>query len=151
MRLGMSSLITDPNTLSNHHAVVTEFTIVDVALSFAESTVSGDVTYRFRVRAQDGIEELVLDTSYLDIKKVTVGGKEAKWTLDDRTEPFGSALHIILAHKYTFGQIFEATISYSTTGRCTALQWMAPEQTSNKKHPYMCTVSPLSSVAVVVV
>jgi leukotriene-A4 hydrolase len=32
-------------------------------------------------------------------------------------------------------------IFIQTTGQCTALQWLTPEQTSNRKHPYMCELS----------
>ncbi|KAF8242426.1 leukotriene A-4 hydrol [Wilcoxina mikolae CBS 423.85] len=128
--------ITDPNTLSNHHSVVTQSTCVDVTLDFESSIVSGYVTLTFKA-LEDGVGEVVLDTSYLDIKKVAVNGKEAIWTLEDRTEPYGSALKICLAEQTKAGESIEATVFYSTTDKCTALQWMEPSQTSNKKHPYM--------------
>jgi len=36
-------------------------------------------------------------------------------------------------------------IDLETTEQCTALQWLTPEQTSNKKHPYICP-SPQPSI-----
>jgi leukotriene-A4 hydrolase len=35
------------------------------------------------------------------------------------------------------GSIVAVAIALATTDKCTALQWMAPSQTSNKKYPYM--------------
>lgn len=32
----------------------------------------------------------------------------------------------------------DSKIAVKTTEKCTALQWLTPAQTSNKKHPYMC-------------
>lgn len=135
--VALMSPINDPNTLSNHHALVTDSTSVNVVLNFDAETVSGDVTFGLNV-LQDGVSEIVLDTSYLDIKNVVVDGAEAKWSLAPRNEPFGSALSIALSGKPKIGDSIEAKITYTTTDKCTALQWMAPAQTSNKKHPYMC-------------
>jgi aminopeptidase N len=88
--------VTDPNTLSNYSSIVTEFTTVDVALNFETRTVAGEVMFELKA-LEDGVKEVVLDTSYLDIKKVVVDTEEVPFTLDDRQEPYGSALHIPLA------------------------------------------------------
>jgi leukotriene-A4 hydrolase len=101
--------ITDPNTLSNYHAVVTQFTCVEVTLDFESSIVSGYVTLTLKA-LEDGLGEVVLDTSYLDIKKVVVNGKETGWTLEDRTEPYGSALKICLTEQGKAGESIEATV-----------------------------------------
>jgi leukotriene-A4 hydrolase len=90
------ALITDPNTLSNHHKLVTEHTTIKLALDFETSTVSGDVLLELKA-LEDGIEEVVLDTSYLEIKNAFVDAKETSFSLKSRKEPYGSALHIPLA------------------------------------------------------
>ncbi|KAA8904412.1 peptidase family M1-domain-containing protein [Sphaerosporella brunnea] len=128
--------VTDPNTLSNYHSLVTKNTTVNVALNFETKTVSGHVKLDLNPLA-DAVTEAVLDTSYLDIEKVLVDGKEATFTVKERKEPYGSALHIPLPESPKKDVPIAVTITYSTTDKCTALQWMTPEQTSNKKYPYM--------------
>lgn len=76
-------------------------------------------------------------TSFLDVKSVSVGGKSSNFDLPSRTEPYGSPLTVQLEDQVAKGGDLELDISLSTTEKCTALQWMIPEQTPNKKKPYM--------------
>lgn len=57
----------------------------------------------------------------------------------ERVEPYGSPLSIDVpaAHELEVGKMLPVTIDVETTADCTALQWLAPSQTSNKKHPYV--------------
>jgi leukotriene-A4 hydrolase len=82
-------------------------------------------------------KEVVLDSSFVDITDVTVDGNKVKWKVAERIEPYGSPLTITLESAVPTGQTLAISIKLSTTEKCTALQWMTPAQTSNKKHPYM--------------
>lgn len=82
-------------------------------------------------------QEIVLDSSFVDVQDVKVDGQKAKWDLAARSEPFGSPLSIKLNKGVEKNKQVEVDIALSTTDKCTALQWMTSEQTSNKKHPYM--------------
>lgn len=74
--------------------------------------------------------------SYLDIKDVKIAGKAVKWDLAKRSEPYGSPL-TVQVDKVSKNKEITIEISLTTTDQCTALQWMTPAQTSNRKHPYM--------------
>ncbi|TGZ83910.1 leukotriene A-4 hydrol [Ascodesmis nigricans] len=126
----------DPNTLSNHNSIRTVNTSLHVALDFEKQLVSGAVTLLMEA-VDEGVKEIVLDTSYLDIRKVIVDGAESKWKLEERKEPYGSALKIDAVHGVEKGKKVEIKVEYSTTEQCTALQWMTPKQTTNGKAPYM--------------
>jgi leukotriene-A4 hydrolase len=52
-------------------------------------------------------------------------------------EPFGSPLSIQIPGGAAKGSIIDVEITLATTKQCTALQWMTPYQTPNKKAPYM--------------
>lgn len=54
-----------------------------------------------------------------------------------RIEPYGSPLSITVDKKHSHEFDIDVEISLSTTEACTALQWLTPAQTSNRKHPYM--------------
>lgn len=75
--------------------------------------------------------------SFLDISDVKFDGKSIKFDVGDRVEPYGSPLTIKLPGAVPKGKAFYVEIHVATTDKCTALQWMTPAQTSNKKHPYV--------------
>jgi len=65
---------------------------------------------------------------------VKVAGKKVNWNLADRFEPYGSRLTIDVPSEVDDADL---EISLATTDKCTALQWMTPQQTGNGRHPYM--------------
>ena len=127
----------DPNTLSNYHNFVTRHTEADFEIDFDKKILTGGVKLVLESLTEGESKEVVLDASFLDITEVTVDGQKAEWNAGARIEPYGSPLSIKLSAGVPNGKNIEVGIKLSTTDKCTALQWMAPAQTSNKKHPYM--------------
>ncbi|KKY15784.1 putative leukotriene a4 hydrolase [Phaeomoniella chlamydospora] len=127
----------DPNTLSNYTAWRTKHTITNFDISFEQQRLIGNVVLRLESVSDSECKEIILDTSYLDIKDIKVDKSKVKWSLLPRLEPYGEALNIELEKSFDKGSTVDVDISLATTKSCTALQWLTPEQTSNKKHPYM--------------
>ncbi|KAL8864360.1 MAG: hypothetical protein Q9174_007382, partial [Haloplaca sp. 1 TL-2023] len=128
----------DPNTLSNYNKFLTTHTKVNFEIDFEKKRLSGNVILTLKSISDAETKDILLDTSYLDINSVKVEGQMlAGWKLLPRFEPYGSPLKISLEKEVEKDQCFEIDIEIQTTDQCTALQWLAPAQTSNKKHPYM--------------
>ena len=148
----------DPNTLSNYHNFLTTHTKAHFDVDFVNERLTGNVILKLKSITDAESREVVLDTSHLDIKHVKLDRVPLKWNLLPRSEPYGSALKIELEKaiaieesieidvclrilsitKAIFNDICIYQIHVQTTKECTALQWLTPAQTSNKKHPYMC-------------
>jgi leukotriene-A4 hydrolase len=127
----------DPNTLSNYNVWRTKHTIADLAIDFKKQRLHGTVTLQLESITDKTSEEIVLDTSFLDVQAITVNGtKTSSWDVKARSEPYGSPLSITVPAT-SQGSTIELAISLSTTDACTALQWFDKEQTSNGKFPYM--------------
>ena len=127
----------DPNTLSNYNNWLTAHTTANLDIAFEKQTLSGNVVLTLKSITNAETKEIILDTSHLDISEISVNGKSATWELLPRLEPYGSALKISLESGVPADQTVEVLIYISTTESCTALQWLTPTQTSNKKQPYM--------------
>ncbi|PRT53290.1 Leukotriene A-4 hydrolase [Wickerhamiella sorbophila] len=121
----------DPSTLSNYTKVSLRSTAVRLKVNWPTKTLSGSVKYQF-----DSIvnAEVVLDTSFLDVNSVVFNGQPVKYSISARQEPLGAPLVICLPESALSGDL---DIEFATTEKCTALQWLDPEQTSGKKAPYM--------------
>ncbi|CAN0397308.1 unnamed protein product, partial [Hapterophycus canaliculatus] len=92
----------------------------------------------------DGAASFVLDTSKLTVGTITVDGERARWVQHRRHSVYGSALDIRLPgadsdRAYTTGQLLQVNISYCTSPRSTAIQWLPPAQTHGGKRPYLFT------------
>lgn len=128
----------DPNTLSNYNCWKTKHTIADLAIDFKTQKLAGSVTLHLESATEKASEEIILDTSFLDVQDISVNGSRRRdWEVKDRSEPYGSPLSIKVPGGAAKGSIVVVNIALSTTDKCTALQWLASSQTSNKKFPYM--------------
>jgi leukotriene-A4 hydrolase len=128
----------DPNTLSNYNNWKTKHTIAEFAIDFQKKCLSGIVTLHLESITDNQSDEIILDTSFLDITSVSINGATTKeWAMKERSEPYGSPLLVKIPGGAAKGSITTVDVVLSTTDKCTALQWLSPAQTSNKKFPYM--------------
>ncbi|ABN64689.2 Probable leukotriene A-4 hydrolase (LTA-4 hydrolase) (Leukotriene A(4) hydrolase) [Scheffersomyces stipitis CBS 6054] len=123
----------DPSTLSNYQNFAVSNTELFLDVLFDEKIVAGTVLYHLEVLNKD-VSEVILDTSFLTVESVTVNGSEAEFSLHERVEPLGSRLAISIPPNSQKVQLF---ISFRTTERCTAIQFLDKEATDGKKAPYL--------------
>lgn len=81
----------------------------------------------------------MLDVSDLTINEINVvseGGKiPVNYAVTDLVKDIGAKLTIDLPTK-TSGEL-KVSIAYETSPKASGLQWLTPENTLGKKHPYM--------------
>lgn len=82
-------------------------------------------------------DEIVLDTRDLTIRRVTVDdGKEVAASLSEPVKFLGRPLRIPVSHGTR-----RIRIDYETSPDAAAVQWLTPEQTAGKTHPFLFTQS----------
>lgn len=123
----------DHSTLSNYKSFKIHHTTLNFNLSFENSVVGGNVIFDLSTLSAP-VSEIDLDTSFIDVKKVSVDGKDAAFNIEERIQPLGSKL--VIKTDLQANKKFQLQVDFSTTKDCTALQWLTPQQTSGDK-PYM--------------
>ncbi len=125
----------DPFTYSNYDAVRISDLALEASVLFDAKVLDAVATLTID-RIDPDAEELVLDTNDLDIALVEAGDGEtfapAAHALGPDDPVLGSKLAIDLPVGAT-----KVRIAYRTSPGAEALQWLAPEQTSGKKRPFM--------------
>jgi leukotriene-A4 hydrolase len=134
--------VRDPNTLSNYDAWRTRHTTVDLKVDFASQCLRGTVLLELESQADNQANsEIVLDSSYVAVSSVKLVGSgdsaPLEWEVKPRTGPMGSPVHVVVPQIAAKGDVVRLEMSVATTADCTALQWLTPAQTSNKKAPFM--------------
>lgn len=133
----ISKMPRDPNTLSNYNNWTTKHTKAEFAIDFKAQKLVGSVTLALESITDSESDEIILDTSFLDIKDISINGaKTSHWEVKDRFEPYGSPLSIKIPGGKPKGESLDINIALSTTEKCTALQWLTPAQTKGP-YPYM--------------
>ena len=127
----------DPNTLSNYNNWRTTHTSTTFDILFDEQKLTGNVTHKLKSITKAETKEIILDSSHVLIHEIKADGKPVKWEFAARHDPYGSAVRMKLDKGVELDKTVDLSIDVSTTPACTALQWLTPTQTSNKKHPYM--------------
>ncbi|KAG8513983.1 Leukotriene A-4 hydrolase [Galemys pyrenaicus] len=106
------------------------------SVDFTRRALTG--TAALTVQSQeDNLRSLILDTKDLTIEKVVINGQEVKYTLGESQGYKGSPMEISLPIALSKNQEIVIEISFETSPKSSALQWLTPEQTSGKEHPYL--------------
>ena len=124
----------DTHSFSRPAQVRSKHLTLNLTLDFEAKVATGSVTHEL-VRA-DQTAPFVVDTNQLSILAVTDGaGQDLAWDLaEDQGEWRGRPLTIELGEKTD-----KVRIEYATSPVSEAMQWLAPEQTHDKKMPFLFT------------
>ncbi|AEO63452.1 uncharacterized protein THITE_2108732 [Thermothielavioides terrestris NRRL 8126] len=129
--------VRDPNTLSNYDQWRTKHTTANFTVDFNAKRLRGSVVLELESQTEKASNEIVLDSSHLDISSIRLNSAPSQWEVKARSGPNGSPVYISVPHGAAKGEVVKLEIELATTDRCTALQWLTPAQTSNKKAPFM--------------
>ena len=113
---------------------------LDLKVVFEQQTIQGTAILTIEQSGR-GAKQLILDSRALQIDETEVSPdglkyQEAKFSMGKADKILGAPLRIDIAPDTKF-----VKIRYSTDPTATALQWLAPEQTAGKQHPFLYTQS----------
>lgn len=132
-------MASDPNSLANIDEYKCNHLVWHITVDFNENILNCKATLTFEC-LKDDINKLILDTSNLLIEKVAINNTVVPYEVQKETKPFGQPLHITVGkEQQVSGSTFAVSIEYKTSPSATAVQWLKPEQTLGKKHPYLFT------------
>jgi leukotriene-A4 hydrolase len=114
----------DPNAARVTHVDL------DLTADFVARTLAGTATLTIEASSPGAV--LTLDTRELVIESVSDGtGRPLTWKLGASDPVLGAPLLV------TLGEEPRVKVTYRTGGGAEALQWLAPEQTAGRRHPYL--------------
>jgi aminopeptidase N len=103
---------------------------LDLKADFAARRIAGTAT--LDVQSKPDAKTIVLDSKGLEVKSVTDGdGKPLRFALGKADPNLGAPLTV------EHGGAKRIRIAYVSAPEAEALQWLTPEQTAGKKHPFL--------------
>jgi leukotriene-A4 hydrolase len=130
----------DVHSYANPDQVRVRHVELDLEVLFDRKTLKGASTLTL-VRTAAGVQPLKLDTRDLKITKAESMNDGANFTpvpftLGEADKILGAPLTIMIPATAT-----KVRIEYETSPNASGVQWLEPEQTAGKKHPYVFTQS----------
>ena len=125
------SYVEEPHSYAKPNNAFIKHLNLDITVDFKNEIISGKATYDIK---NNNSTQIILDSKFLDIESVLADGKETEFSLGANDKQLGQPLTITI-NKNTK----QITIVYKTTRASEALQWLKPQQTSDKNHPFLFT------------
>lgn len=123
----------DDHTYSNINQVRTKHLHLNLDVNFETQIISGSVKHELENLTK--ADEVVFDVYDLDIEKVIVNGElEGKFEIGEQDELLGAPMTVKIDEDVETVEIF-----YRTKPSSQGIQWLNPQQTAGKNHPYLYT------------
>ncbi len=130
-----SDLAEDVHSYANFNDVRVHHIELDLSTDFDNKTLDG--TAKLYIKNYTQAKNLVLDSRDLKISKILLSdGSQTKYSLGEKNPTFGSALDIDILPNTEW-----VSVHYETSPEAAALQWLSPQQTLGKKHPFLFSQS----------
>src|SRR5580700_8537894 len=115
-KLSTINMPRDPNTLSNYDSWRTKHTRAEFTIDFKAQKLTGNVTLDLESVTPCESEEVILDSSYVDVTDISINGvKSEDWLVKDRSEPYGSPLSIKIPGGKPKDEVISVNIAVSTS------------------------------------
>jgi len=126
----------DIHSFSNINDITVKHMNLDLNIDFSLKEISGIAS--LSVNNISATNQLILDSWDLEIARITLdeNDTEVKFSLGSHKENFGQPLTIAILPETKV-----VHIQYKTAPNAKALQWLTPEQTTGKKHPFLFSQS----------
>lgn len=129
----------DLHSQSNLHEIVTRHIALLWKVDFEKKIIDGLASITGEALV-DGVTNYQFDSKDLDIHSAAdANGEVLKHSLDSHHEVFGHQLTVQLSKPLNKGEKVTITIKYNSRPTSSAIQWLNPNQTAGKKHPYLFT------------
>ena len=123
------------HSYSNIDEISTSHLHLELNVDFENQILKGVARHKMNNK---GAKSVIFDIKNINIEKITLGveggEKEATYTIGAYDSLLGSPLIVDITKEDRFINIY-----YSTTKEAEALDWLAPELTGSKKHPFLYT------------
>lgn len=129
--ISQNSFVEEPHSFAQPNKAFIKQLKLDIKVDFDTQIISGTATYDIQNNNSD---EIILDSKYLDIESVTADGKATEFSLSKFDKQLGQALNIKIEKNTK-----QIAITYKTTKGTEAVQWLKPQQTADKKYPFLFT------------
>ncbi len=130
-----SDLSEDLHSFANINEVRMHHLSLNLAVDFDKKVLEGSA--KVFIKNYTNAEKLVLDTKMLEIASVMLDdSSQAEYTLSKADSVFGQALTVSILPETKWVEI-----TYKTSPEAGALQWLSPEQTVGKEHPFLFSQS----------
>jgi leukotriene A-4 hydrolase/aminopeptidase len=123
----------DYHSFANPEFIKVTHLNLDLTVDFAKKVLVGTAQLDFQ-KVDPNATQLILDTRDLTVNRVTAMGKEVNFDLAKGDSFLGAALTIDVP-----AAADSVLISYQTSPKASGVQWLTPEQTAGKKHPFLFT------------
>lgn len=127
----------DDHSYSNLKKIRTTHLDLELDVNFDNKTIYGIARHTMENK---GCDTAIFDIKGLQIQKITLGPKGHERETDfvignmDKDSILGQPLLVTVQHDTK-----QVNIYYQTTPQSDALDWLEPQQTSSKKHPFLYT------------
>lgn len=127
----------DSHSYANIDEIYTKHLHLDLDVQFENKTIYGVARHEM---INNGADTAIFDIKGLEIQKITLGKKNSEKETSymigqwDKDSILGQPLLVVVDSNTT-----NVNIYYKTTEKSSALDWLSPELTAGKKHPYLYT------------